>query len=420
MFRSLRVRNYRLYASGQLVSLTGNWMQRVAQDWLVLNLTNSGTALGIVTALQFGPSLLLGLWGGVLADRGDKRKLLLGTQTALAVVALVLGVLDVGGVVKYWHVLVLATALGVVTAIDTPVRQSFVVEMVGRDDLTNAVGINSTIFNTARILGPAVAGVMITAVGTGWAFIANAGSSVAVLAGPWMIQPAELFPAPQLARAKGQLRAGVRYVLGRHDLLLAMGLIFIVGTFGLNFQITTALIAKQLFHRSASGYGLLSTALAVGAGVGAVLATRRTRRPSSLFLVGAATAFGLIEVAAGSMPGFFSTALMLVPAGWAMLTFTTAANASVQLGVEPTMRGRVMALYLMCFMGGTPLGAPIVGWTAGAFGPRWGMIGGGLISAGAALVLGAAIAHRRDVSLAELAGRLTRRASRPVAQVYDT
>ncbi len=301
MFRSLRVRNYRLYASGQLVSLTGNWMQRVAQDWLVLNLTNSGTALGIVTALQFGPSLLLGLWGGVLADRGDKRKLLLATQTALAVVALVLGVLDVGGVVRYWHVLVLATALGVVTAIDMPVRQSFVVEMVGRDDLTNAVGINSTIFNAARILGPAVAGVMITAVGTGWAFVANAGSSVAVLLGLCMMRPAELFPAPQLARAKGQLRAGVRYVLGRHDLLLAMGLIFIVGTFGLNFQITTALIAKQLFHRSASGYGLLSTALAVGACVGAVLATRRTRRPSSLFLVGAATAFGLIEVAAGSM-----------------------------------------------------------------------------------------------------------------------
>ncbi len=419
MFRSLRVRNYRLYASGQLVSLTGNWMQRVAQDWLVLNLTNSGTALGIVTALQFGPSLLLGLWGGVLADRGDKRKLLLATQTALALVALVLGVLDVGGVVRYWHVLVLATALGVVTAIDTPVRQSFVVEMVGRDDLTNAVGINSTIFNAARILGPAVAGVMITAVGTGWAFVANAGSSVAVLLGLCMMRPAELFPAPQLARAKGQLRAGVRYVLGRHDLLLAMGLIFIVllamglifivGTFGLNFQITTALIAKQLFHRSASGYGLLSTALAVGACVGAVLATRRTRRPSSLFLVGAATAFGLIEVAAGSMPGFLSTALMLVPAGWAMLTFTTAANASVQLGVEPTMRGRVMALYLMCFMGGTPLGAPIVGWTAGVFGPRWGMIGGGLISAGAALVLGAAVAHRREVSLADLAGRLTPR-----------
>ena len=407
MFRSLRVRNYRLYASGQLVSLTGTWMQRVAQDWLVLTLTNSGTALGIVTALQFGPSLVLGLWGGVLADRGDKRKLLLATQTALALVALTLGVLDIAGVVQYWHVLMLATALGVIAAVDTPVRQSFVVEMVGKDDLTNAVGINSTIFNTGRILGPAVAGVMITAVGTGWAFVANAASSVAVLTGLWLMRPAELFPAPQIARAKGQLRAGVQYVLGRGDLLLTMILVFIIGTFGLNFQITTALIAKQVFHRSATGYGLLSTALAVGACVGAVLATRRTRRPSSAFLVGAATVFGLIEVAAGSMPGFLSTAVMLVPAGFAMLTFTTAANSSVQLGVEPTMRGRVMALYLMCFMGGTPFGAPLIGWTAGVFGPRWGMIGGGLISAVAAVALGVLIARRRGLAAADLLGRLT-------------
>ncbi|HZE49043.1 MAG TPA: MFS transporter [Jatrophihabitantaceae bacterium] len=396
MFRSLRVRNYRLYSSGQLVSLTGTWMQRVAQDWLVLNLTNSGTALGIVTALQFGPSLVLGLWGGTLADRSDKRKLLLATQTALAFVALTLGVLDVSGVVQYWHVLVLATLLGIVTSVDTPTRQSFVVEMVGRDDLTNAVGINSTIFNGARIIGPAVAGLMIAAVGTGWAFVANAGSSVAVLAGLWLMRPSELYPAPHLARAKGQLVAGVRYVLGRGDLLVTMLLVFIVGTFGMNFQITTALIARQVFHRSASGYGLLSTALAVGACVGAVLATRRTRRPSTGFLVGAATVFGLIEVAAGSMPSFGSTAALLVPAGFAMLSFTTAANASVQLGVDPTMRGRVMALYLMCFMGGTPVGAPIIGWVSGTFGPRWGMVGGGLISAAAAVTVGILVARRRQ------------------------
>jgi MFS family permease len=237
-------------------------------------------------------------------------------------------------------------------------------------------------------------------------------SSVAVLAGLLMMRPAELFPSPQLERAKGQLRAGVRYVLGRRDLLLTMVLVFVVGTFGLNFQITTALLAKQVFHRSASGYGLLSTALAVGACAGAVLATRRTRRPSSLFLVGSATAFGLIEVAAGSMPGFLSTAALLLPAGLAMLTFTTAANSSVQLGVEPTMRGRVMALYLMCFMGGTPFGAPLIGWTAGVFGPRWGMIGGGLISAGAAIALGGLIAHRRRLSIADVLGRGRRLAVR--------
>ncbi|MDT4891848.1 MAG: hypothetical protein QOE97_883 [Pseudonocardiales bacterium] len=406
MFRSLRVRNYRLYASGQLVSLTGTWMQRVAQDWLVLTLTNSGTALGIVTALQFGPSLILGLWGGMLADRGDKRRLLLVTQSALAAVALLLGLLDVSGVVQYWHVLVLAFALGLVSAVDTPVRQSFVVEMVGRDEITNAVAINSTIFNAGRVLGPAVAGVLINAVGTGWVFLANALSSVAVLTGLWLMRPDELFPAPHLERARGQLREGFRYVRQRADLSLAMVLVFIVGTFGLNFQISTALMAKQVFHRSASGYGLLSTALAIGACAGAVFATRRSTRPTQLFLVAAAGAFGVLEVAAAVMPGFLLTALLLVPTGMLMLTFTTAANSSVQLGVEPTMRGRVMALYLICFMGGTPLGAPMIGWVAEVLGPRWGMLGGGTICVIAALGIGAVLARRRGLDTGYLSDRL--------------
>ena len=406
MFRSLRVRNYRLYAGGQLISLTGTWMQRVAQDWLVLTLTNSGTALGFVTALQFGPALLFGMWGGVLADRSDKRRLLLATQTGLAVLALALGLLDVAGVVRYWHVLVLAAALGLISAIDTPVRQSFVVEMVGRDQLVNAVAINSTIFNIGRVAGPAVAGVVITAVGTGWAFLGNAASSIAVLAGLALMRTAELHPAPQVVRARGQLRAGLRYVLGRSDLVVTMILVFIVGTFGINFQITTALVAKQVFHRSASGYGLLSTALAVGACVGAVVATRRRTRPTQLFLLGATIAFSVLEIAVGSMPGFVSTAIMLVPTGLAMLTLTTATNSAVQLGVEPTMRGRVMALYLMCFMGGTPVGAPVIGWVAEVFGPRWGMVGGGLICLIAALVIAAVIARRRDLHPAGVAERV--------------
>jgi MFS family permease len=405
MFRSLRVRNYRLYAAGQLVSLTGTWMQRVAQDWLVLELTNSGTALGIVTALQFLPSLLFGLWGGLLADRYDKRKLLLATQTGLALVALILGVLDVTGIVQYWQVLVLALALGLVSAIDSPVRQSFVVEMVGPDDLTNAVGLNSTIFNSARILGPAVAGVMITAIGTGWAFVANGISSIAVLTGLALMRPAELRPSPAIDRIRGQLRAGLHYVRQRQDLLLTMVLVFVVGTFGLNFQITTALLAKQVFHRSATGYGLLSTALAVGACVGAVLATRRRTRPSLLFLLLAAMAFGLLEILAGSMPGFGATALMLVLVGLAMLTFTTAANSSVQLGVEATMRGRVMALYLMCFLGGTPIGAPIVGWVANTVGPRWGMIGGGLVCMAMAVGMALYLVRRRSLHIADVTNR---------------
>ena len=406
MFRSLRVRNYRLYASGQLISLTGTWMQRVAQDWLVLELTNSGTALGIVTALQFGPSLVLGLWGGVLADRGDKRKLLLATQTGLAVIALVLGLLDVAGVVAYWQVLILALLLGLVSAIDTPVRQSFVVEMVGKEDLTNAVALNSTTFNIGRILGPAIAGVMITAVGTGWAFIANALSSVAVLVGLFLMRTDELYPSTPLRRARGQLRAGVDYVRGRQDLVLCMALIFMVGTFGMNFQITTALLAKHVFHRSASGYGLLSTALAVGACAGAVLATRRNERPTPQFLLVVAAAFGVLEVATGLMPDFLATAALLVPTGLVMITLATAANSCVQLGVEPTMRGRVMALYLMCFMGGTPLGAPIIGWLAGVAGPRWGLIGGGVIPGLSAVALALWFARRRGLTVTDVATRL--------------
>ncbi|MDT4996378.1 MAG: hypothetical protein QOD45_446 [Pseudonocardiales bacterium] len=406
MFRSLRVRNYRLYASGQLISLTGTWMQRVAQDWLVLTLTNSGTALGIVTALQFGPSLLLGMWGGVLADRGNKRRLLLATQSALALVALTLGALDVAGIVQYWQVLVLASALGLVSAVDTPVRQAFVVEMVGKDDLPNAVAINSTIFNFGRILGPAAAGLMISAVGTGWAFVANAASSIAVLTGLVLMRTAELHPSTPVERARGQLREGLRYVRRRSDLMLAMVLVFIIGTFGLNFQLTTALLAKQVFHQNASGYGLLSTAVAVGAFVGAVLATRRTTRPTQLFLVFAALGFSVLEIVTGLMPTYGTTGLLLVPTGLAMLTFTTAANSSVQLGVAPTMRGRVMALYLMCFMGGTPLGAPIIGWVAGAFGPRWGLIGGGLVCLLAALAIALLLGRRRGLTARSVADRL--------------
>ncbi|MEP6853588.1 MAG: MFS transporter, partial [bacterium] len=406
MLSSLRVRNYRLFAGGQLISLTGTWMQRVAQDWLVLQLTNSGAALGVVTALQFLPSILLGLWGGVLADRMDKRRLLLVTQTGLAGAALLLGVLDLTGVVAYWHVLVLAFAVGAIGAVDTPARQSFAVEMVGSDDLANAVGINSTIFNAGRILGPAAAGLLITGVGTGWAFVVNAASSVAVLAGLAAMRTGELHPSPALARAPGQMRAALAYVRGRLDLMLAMALVFVVGTFGMNFQITTAILAKQVFDRGADGYGLLSTALAVGACIGAVIATRRTRRPSALFLVAAAVAFGLIEVVCGMMPTFGLTAVLLVPAGLAMLTVTTAANSSVQMGTDPVLRGRVMALYLMCFMGGTPVGAPVIGWVSGVLGPRWGMIGGGALTVVFAVLIGLALARRRDMHVADVVGRL--------------
>ncbi|MGX7677801.1 MFS transporter [Jatrophihabitans sp. DSM 45814] len=404
-FQSLRVRNYRLYAGGQLVSLTGTWAQRVAQDWLVLQLTNSGTALGIVTALQFGPSLLLSMYGGALADRGNKRRLLLFTQTSIALTALVLGLLDVSGLVQIWHVMALAAVLGVAGAIDTPIRQSFVVEMVGQEDLPNAVALNATIFNLARIIGPAIAGVLISAVGTGWAFIGNAASSIAVLAGLLLMRPAELFPSKPVVREPGQYRAALRYVTSRSDLILPMVLVFVVGTFGMNFQITIALIAKQVFHRGADAYGLLSTLLAVGATLGALGGTFRRKRPSRTFLILSAVGFGVFEIIASVMPSFALMGAALVPAGAAMIVFAQSANAMVQLGVEPTMRGRVMALYLICFLGGTPAGAPIVGWVAEQFGPRWGMLGGGIISLVITIAIGLWLVARRRIGFSGLWGR---------------
>ncbi len=409
--RSLKIRNYRLYFSGQLISLTGTWAQRVAQDWLVLQLTNSGSALGIVTACQFAPALLLSLYGGALADRGDKRKLLLTTQAGMGLAALALGLLDVTGVVALWHVLVLAAVLGVISAIDTPIRQSFAVEMVGADDLPNAVALNATTFNLARIVGPAIAGLVITAYGTGWAFLGNAVSSIAVLGGLVLMRSSELFPSQPVDRQPGQYWAALRYVRKRSDLMLPMLLMFIIGTFGMNYQITIALVAKQVFHRGAGSFGLLSTTLAVGATIGALASTFRRTRPTRLFLIGAALAFSVAELVAGLMPSFGLTALALVPAGLTMITLAQSANATVQLAVEPTMRGRVMGLYILCFMGGTPIGAPIVGWVAEVFGPRWGMLGGGSICLLATVVLAGYLSRHRHVGSAELKGRL--RSSHP-------
>lgn len=404
--QSLKVRNYRLYSFGQLVSLTGSWAQQIAQDWLVLQLTDSGTALGLVTALQFAPALLFSLYGGALADRGDKRRLMLATQTGMALTALTLGLLDITGVVRVWQVMLLAAVLGVITALDNPIRQSFVIEMVGPADLPNAVALNSTTFNLARIVGPAVAGVVISAYGTSWAFLGNAASSIAVLAGLGLMRRAELFPAPPVDRAPGQYRAALRYVRRRSDLLLPMLLMFVLGTFGYNYQITIALIAKQVFHRGADTFGLLSASLAIGAVAGALTASLRRRRPTRLFLLVAAAGFSLTELLAGTMPSFGLTALALIPAGFAMITMAQAANATVQLGVEPSMRGRVMGLYVLCFMGGTPVGAPFVGWLAELFGPRWAMLGGALICLVATAVIAGLLARRRNVGLADLRDRL--------------
>ncbi len=399
IFSSLRIRNYRLYAAGQVISNTGTWMQRVAQDWLVLELTHgSGTALGIATGLQFLPLLLFSLWGGAIADRYAKRRILMTTQAIMGGLALILGVLSLTGVVQIWHVYVLAFALGLVTVVDNPTRQTFAVEMVGRADMPNAIALNSAIFNLARILGPAVAGVVISLAGTPIAFVVNAGSYAAVLAGLALMRPAELRPVEPAPRAKGQVREGLAYVKARPSLWMPMLLIFFVATFGMNFQVTTALMSREVFHTGAGAFGVASATFAAGALAGALLAARR-RRPSAGLLVVTAAIFGVLEAVTALMPGYWPFLVLLVPTGLALLTFTTAANSATQLGTAPEMRGRVMGLYLLVFLGGTPLGAPLVGWVAEQFGPRVSLLAGGGVSALAAVAVAAMLSRSHRVRM---------------------
>jgi len=390
-FRSLSVRNYRLYASGAVVSNVGTWMQRVAQDWLVLQLThNSGTALGITTGLQFLPILFLSPYAGVIADRFPKRRLLQVTQLMLAVPALILGLLAVTGVAQTWHVYLLALIFGVGSAFDAPARQSFVSEIVGPEDLTNAVGLNSASFNLARMVGPALAGVLIAAFGsgvpaTGAVILVNAVSYGAVILSLQRMRERELHPAKPAERGKGMIRDGVRYTIERPDLMLILTIIFFAGTFGLNFQLTSALMATEVFHKGAGEYGLLGTTLAIGSLSGALLAARRGRIRHRLVIL-AAVAFGVAEIVAGLLPSYVAFAVWTPVIGIASLTMITSANATFQMSVAPAMRGRVMALYMMVLMGGTPLGSPIVGWVGETFGARWTLIGGGAATiAGTAL-----------------------------------
>jgi MFS family permease len=398
-FQSLHNRNYRLYATGGVVSNIGTWMQRVAQDWLVLQLTdNSGVALGITTGLQFLPMLLLAPFAGTLADRYSKRHVLMVTQASMGLLGAVLGVLDVTGVVQVGHVYVLALLLGVAAAVDAPARQSFVIEMVGREDVPNAVGLNSASFNLGRVIGPAVAGLLIVAFNTGPVFLINAASFGAVIFALWRMRASELTPMPRAERGKGQVVEGVRYVRGRPDLLMVMIIVFFVGTFGLNFQMNSALMATEVFHKGAGEYGLLGSVMAIGSLSGALLSARRGK-PRLRLIVLAAVAFGVVEVVAGLMPSYITFIAMLIPLGLCQMTLLNAANATMQLGVDPVMRGRVMALYMAVLMGGTPFGAPLVGAVAEAFGARWTLILGGLISAAAALVAGAVLMRREGLQM---------------------
>lgn len=397
MFGSLGIYNYRLYASGQIISLVGVWMQRVAQDWLVLELTNgSPIALGFAASLQFLPVLILSMWGGVLADRMDKRKLLLWLESALGICALALGLLDVTGVAELWHVYVLCFLLGCFSAVETPVRQSFVVEMVGRDQLTNAVAINSMMFNLARIIGPAIAGVTIVAIGTGWVFIANAISFVGVVGGVWLMRTSQLQRSDPVPREKGQLLSGLRYVKHRPDLLTVMLLVFFIATFGMNFYMTLAIMARNVFGGDADAYGLLSTLIAVGTLAGATWAARRKTPRLSVF-IGAGVLFGALEIVSGLMPTMILTGLMMIPVGIAMMTFNTTANATIQLAVEPEMRGRVMGIYMLVFLGGNPVGGPLMGWL-GEINGRAPIIIGGAVSMIVTITAWIILVRRGDIA----------------------
>jgi len=370
-FASLSIYNYRIFAAGALISNTGTWMGRVAQDWLVLTeLTpHSSVALGIVTGLQFAPLAIFAPVSGMIADRFPKRRILFATQSALALTSLLTGVLVVTGAVQLWHIYLLAFVQGVAAALDNPARQTFVSEMVPHESLSNAVGLNSASFNAARLIGPGVAGLVIAGFGTGPAFFLNTLSFVAVLFALSRMRPAELNVTPR-HRGKGQIREGLRYVRGRPDIILIMALVFVLGTFGMNFQMTTALMATTVFHKGPGAYGLLGSIMAVGSLSAALLSARRPNPRLRILLI-AFAAFSVASAAAALAPSYVWFAVLLIPVGLTALTVLTTANSMVQLSVDPAMRGRVMALYMAVFMGGTPLGSPLIGWIGQAWGPRW-------------------------------------------------
>jgi len=385
-FRSLANANYRIWAGGALVSNIGTWMQRIAQDWLVLTeLThNNASAVGIVMSLQFVPQLLLLPWSGWAADRFDRRMFLFFTQGALGLITLIQGVLVIAGVAQLWHVYVLAFLFGCAAALDLPARQAYVSDLVGEADLANAVGLNSTSFNAARMIGPAVAGGMVAAAGTGWVFIINAVSFVVVIGVLYMLRRADIRVPKRPARSNGGLKEGFRYIFKRTDLTVLLVMTFLICTFGLNFPVFISTMSVKEFHAGAGQYGVSTSIMAVGTLIGALMAASR-RQPAMRHLLVGAGVFGIGCILAALAPDYllFGAALILI--GVSAQTFNTSANGLLQLTTAPEVRGRVLAIYLAVALGGTPLGAPLVGWVADVLGPRW------ALGVGAASGIGAAV-----------------------------
>ena len=381
------MRNFRLFLFGHLVSSTGTWMQQVGQDWLVLRLTDAPLPLGITLALQFTPMLALGAWAGVVADRVDKRRLLLVTQTAMAMLALVLGVLTATGAVRLWMVYTLALLLGCATAFDMPARQSFVSEMVGPDRVANAVGLNSAGFNTARVLGPAAAGVLIAVVGIAPAFFLNAVSYLAMIGALVAMDPDRLYRRAAVERGRGQIRAGVRYVWATPVLRSTILLVAVVGMLGLNYRVAVPLLARFAYDGGPGAYGALAAVMAA-------LAVARRGRPSRMLLIGSVAAFGVLSFAAAAAPTILVEAAVLFPIGAASLAFVATANSTVQLGSDLAMRGRVMSLFGLVLLGSSLPSGLLSGWMAGQFGPRSILLLSGVSCVAAAAV--AAVTARRQ------------------------
>lgn len=408
-FSALAVRNYRIYAIGALASNIGTWLQNTAQAWLVLQLTGSGAALGFVVALQLLPSLLFSPLAGLLADRVDKRRLLGWMQVAMATPSAALGLLAILGVAEPWHAYVLAFVFGAARAFEAPARQAFVSEMVDADRLANAVALNSASFNSGRLIGPGVAGLLIAALGsgvdaTGWVILANALSYGFVLLALLRMDPQGLRPAPPAERQRGAVREGIRYVRSRPDLLLLFTCVFFLGAFGMNFQITSALMATQVFGKGAGEFGVLGSILAIGSLAGALLAARRPR-PRLRFIVGAGLTFSAAQIASGLMPTYVSYAAVLPLVGLSVLTTVTTANALIQLTSAPSMRGRVVSLYLMVFLGSSPLGAPLIGYIGEHAGARWALVFSGVVAGLGVAGAGIAYTRMRHVTFRSLVPR---------------
>ena len=378
-FSSLSQRNFRLFVTGQLVSMTGTWMQTVALGWLVLDLTGSGTSVGLNLGLQFLPMLLFGMWGGLFADRYDKRRLLMVSQTAMGVVAIALWALSASGAIAIEIIYILTFLTGCATALDNPARQSFVTEMVGSDSVANAVSLNSAVFNVSRIIGPAVAGILITTVGIPPSFLINGISYLAVVVALASMDASTLRRKPPAPRTNHQVRDGLRYVWRTPRLRYTILLMGLVSTFGINFSVVLPLMARYVFDKGAETFGLLTSAMAVGALAGALTNAARAN-PTRRLLIGSAVALGGLVVLGAMAPSLPILIVLLVPIGAATITFIATANSTLQLTSTDEMRGRVMALHGLVFLGSTPIGAPVIGWISQTWGARTGMGIGGAIS----------------------------------------